>query len=229
MSSLILQSYLDESADQIREDVLCVGGLLANPQHLVVMQNAWTERLRVPDEIEFFHAAECRGVRGAFSKLRKKYGSDAQSVADKIRADLEGILLSFPWIGFGIGIVISDYRELWNTIPAVRSFYSKDPIEAAYMSTFFEAVRATQKNAPGYEIEFFIDDSDYSKTITNAFEGLKKNHPELAATMKSVIPANDKLTPALQMADLAASIVKGVFLEWLATRKPKFVPLEMPQ
>jgi hypothetical protein len=39
MSSLILQSYLDETADQIREDVLCMGGLLVNLQHLVVMQN----------------------------------------------------------------------------------------------------------------------------------------------------------------------------------------------
>jgi hypothetical protein len=102
--------------------VLCVGGILAHPQNLAAIQNAWAERLRVPDEIAYFRATDCRRVDGAFFKLRNKYGSGAQAVADKIRGDLEGILLFYSWIGFGIGVLIPDYREIWNSLPTTRRF-----------------------------------------------------------------------------------------------------------
>jgi hypothetical protein len=226
MQNVSFQSHIDESSDGKQQDVFCVGGLLANPHHLQAMQNAWMERLRVPDEIEYFRATECKGVHGAFFKLRKKLGSDAQGVADKMRADLEDILLSHSWRGFGIAILMSDYREIWNSFPIARQFYRKDPTEAAYAGMFFEIARAVQKNAPEYQTEYIIDDSAYSEMIGEAFKGLKTNHPEIALAMATVAPKDDKLTVPLQMADLVASLVKDIFLQWLASGKPEHVPLE---
>jgi hypothetical protein len=226
MHNVMLQAHLDESSDREQENVLCVGGLLTHPQNLALMQSAWVERLRVPDGIDYFRATECKGVHGAFFKLRHKYGSDAQAVADKLRADLEAILLSYSWIGFGTAILIPDYREIWSSFPIARRFYRKDPTEAAYAGLFFEMARAVQKKAPEYQVEYIIDDSANSRMIDAAFRGVRINHPEIASTMATVAPKDDKLTVPLQMADLVAGLVKDVFLQWLSGGKPEYVPLE---
>jgi hypothetical protein len=226
MQNVLLQAHIDESSDREQENVLCVGGILAHPQNLAAMQNAWAERLRVPDDIAYFRATDCRRVDGAFFKLRNKYGSGAHAAADKIRDDLEGILLSYSWIGFGIGVLIPDYREIWNSIPTGRRFYQEDPAEAAYAGMFFEIARAARKNAPDHQVAYIIDDSTYSGIISAAYDGLKINHPEVARAMATLAPKDDKLTPPLQMADLLASLVKDNFLQWLASGKPEHVPLE---
>jgi len=226
MQNALLQAHIDESSDREQESVFCVGAILAHPLNFAEIQSAWLERLRVPDEIAYFRATDCRRVDGAFFKLRNKYGSGAQAVADKLRADLEGILLSYSWIGFGIAVLIPDYREIRNSFPIARRFYREDPAEAAYAGLFFEIARAAQKNAPDHQVACIIDDSTYSGMISAAFEGLKINHPELARPMAMLAPKDDKLTPPLQMADLLASLVKDNFLLWLASRKPESVPLK---
>jgi hypothetical protein len=185
MQSVILQAHIDESSDREQENVLCVGGILAHPVSLAAIQSKWLERLKFPDEIDYFRATDCRRVDGAFFKLRNKYGSGAQAVADKIRGDLEGILLSYSWIGFGIGVLIPDYREIWNSFPTTRRFYRRDPAEAAYAGLFFEIARAAQKNAPDHRVAYIIDDSTYSGMISDAFDGVKINHPEVGRAMLS--------------------------------------------
>jgi len=222
----ILQSYLDESSDGNKEDVFCVGGFLAHKQHWAEMQTAWLERLKIPDEIPYFRATSCKGTHEPFFKLRGRYGQYAQSAANKIRADLEAILLRYPWIGFGIGILMPDYRDVWNSIPSARRLYQEDAVEEAFSAVFYEVARATQKNAPTHQVAYIIDDSTYSGKIAEAFKAVKINHPVLANSMATLAPKDDKITPPLQMADLIASIVKDVFLEWLKNGKPQHVPLE---
>jgi len=67
----LLKAYLDESSDEKREDVFCVGAFLANEHYLKAMQDAWAERLKTPDEIPYFRATACKGVHEPFFKLRK--------------------------------------------------------------------------------------------------------------------------------------------------------------
>lgn len=222
-----LESYLDESSDEKRENIFCVGAILANKEHRTVMQDAWIERLKIPDDISYFRATACRGIRGPFFTLRDKYGPRARSVADKIRADLEDILLSNHWIGFGIGVVISEYEELWSSNPIARQIYQRDPVEAAFSQMFFEVTRAVQENAPDHQVSFIVDDSTYSGQIEEVFKALKINHPPFASSIATLTPLDDKINPPLQMADLIASIVKDVFIDWLDRGKPKYAPLEL--
>jgi hypothetical protein len=226
MQDVLLPAHIDESSDREQENVLCVCGILAHPVILAAIQSKWLERLKFPDEIAYFRATDCRRVDGAFFKLRKKYGSGAQAVADEIRDDLEGILLSYSWIGLGIGVLIPEYREIWNSFPPARRLYQEDPAEAAYAGLFFEIARAARKNAPDHRVAYIIDDSTYSGMISAAFDGLKINHPEVARAMATLASKDDKLTPPLQMADLLASLVKDNFLQWRASGKPECVPLE---
>lgn len=222
----MLPSYLDESSDEKRKDVFCVGVLLTDEKHLQEIQDAWVRRLKTPDDIEYFRTSCVKGVHKPFFKLRRKYGPTAQSVTNKIRADLEAILISSTWIGFGIGILVSEYQEAWNSTPIVRRFFEKDPVEAAYSSIMLEVARAVRKNAHGHRVAYFIDESTYSDKIIAAFKATKINHPVIAKSMATIAPLDDKITPPLQMADLVASVIKDVFLHWLKMGRPKDVPLD---
>jgi hypothetical protein len=221
-----LQSYLDESSDEMRKDVLCVGGFMAYEEDWTAMQEVWRERLRVPDEISYFRATSCKGIHESFFKLRKKYIDDARSVADKVRADLEDILLSRPWRGFGIGVLVPDYNAVWQAYPLARRMFRKDPVESAFAVMFCEIARAAQDVSSENRVAFTIDDSTYSGIIAEAFKGVKVNHPGLARSMATLEPLDDKVTPPLQMADLLASVVRDTFLEWLKVGRPQYIPMK---
>jgi len=214
-----LQAYLDDSSDGKKEQVVCAGAVVGNELNWPLLEEAWLERLK-QDEIEYFRTTECKGVHGAFYKLRRKYGySGAQAIARKLRDDLEAILLAHPWYGFGIAALVSDYLEVWNSVPDAKLFYREDPTEATFSTIFFEIAAHAQDISPEYQVAYIIDDSSYSGIIAEAFKGLKHNHPNLP--IARLAPLDDKKTPALQMADLFANITKDSFLQWLIDGKPK--------
>ncbi|MGD0235362.1 MAG: DUF3800 domain-containing protein [Syntrophorhabdales bacterium] len=224
----ILTAYLDESADEKRKDFFCVGAILTSEYHWKEIEKRWAKRLS-EDDIEYFSATNCKAVKGPFWKLRKKCGSFllAKKTADKIRSDLEEILLSFPWIGFGIGIFMSDYKEVLNTSLIATTFYSEDPTIAAYSQAMYEIVRAVRREAQKYAVAYIIDDSTYSDKIINAFKALKKIHPTLAKSIATILPLDDKTVPSLQAADLIANITKDGFLEWLNKGTSRAYPLKV--
>lgn len=215
----VLKSYLDESSDGGNKEVFCVGAILANEVQFPPMENAWLERLRVPDDIPYFHASACNGVHEPFFKLRSKYGADAQAVVDQLRIDLESILLLHPWVGFGLGVHIPDYREVWEKNSDAKKLYEEDPTQAAYQQMFFEITKSAQSYSKDCQISFIVDNSTYSGRIADAFEATKINHPDLAASMTTIAPLDDKITPSLQMADLIASVYRKFFLERAAMGK----------
>jgi len=150
----VLKSYLDESSDGGNKEVFCVGAILANEVQFPPMENAWLERLRVPDDIPYFHASACNGVHEPFFKLRSKYGADAQALVDQLRTDLESILLLHPWVGFGLGVLIPDYREVWGKNSDAKKLYEEDPTQAAYQQMFFEITKSAQSYSKDCQISF---------------------------------------------------------------------------
>jgi hypothetical protein len=221
VTSPVFKAYCDESSDEKQRDVLCVGTMLVHSEVIKEIEASWIDRLNVPDEIQFFRASSCSGVHGPFFKLRAKYGDDAQAVVNKLRLDLESILLSHRWVGFGLGILIRDYKEVWRSSPVAKSLFREDPTEAAYYQIFHEIAGMIQEFAPDDQVAFIVDDSTYSGKIAEAFRGFKLNVPFLAESVTTMAPFDDKITPGLQMADLVASVVRNVFLEWIATGKPE--------
>lgn len=216
MTVPILKSYLDESSDGGNREVFCVGAILANELQFGVMERAWLERLQVPDDIPYFRASACNGVHDPFFKLRSKYGNDAQAVVNKLRDDLESILASHPWVGFGLGIIISDYEEVWKSCPDAMKLYREDPTEAAYYQLFSEITRSAQSYSKDCQIAFIVDDSTYSGRLADAFKAIKILYPDIASSMTTFDAKDDKITPSLQMADLIASVTRKIFLEWIA-------------
>jgi len=215
----VLTSSLDESSDGGNKEVFCVGAILANNAHFPVMEKAWLERLRTPDDIPYFHSSACNGVHEPYLKLRSKYGDDAQAAVNKLRLDLESILISYPWVGLGLGVLIPDYKQVWEATPAAKEFYEEDPTQAAYHQMFFEITQSARSYSEDCRIAFIVDDSTYSGKLADAFKATKVNHQDIAPSMTTFAPSDDKITPSLQMADLIASVYRKYFLERVATGK----------
>jgi len=220
MASLpTVDSYLDESSDEKREQVFCVGGIIAGAGHWTSIQEEWVKRL---GKIEYFSTKDCRNLTGPFRKLVQEYGSvrAARKVADKIRSSLEDVLLSVDWwAGFGLGVIIPDYREAFHVTPSVRLFFDgDDPTVPAYQQMMYEIARRVRRQTPKQKIAvvYFIDKSSYSQRIQDAHGAIKVNHPTIGKSLVAPpIPLDDKTTPALQAADLMAGVVKDAFVEWI--------------
>jgi hypothetical protein len=217
----LLESFLDESSDQEQKDIFCVAAFLANERLWKPLEDRWVKRLQ-QDHVKYFRASDCKAVRGAFDHLRKEYGSflEAKKVADTLRAELEDILVSSHWIGFGLGVVMPDYKAVLQEYPIARRFYAEDPTVAAYSQIMYEVAREVRKKAKGFGVAYIVDDSSYSDKIRHAFDAMKVNHPTIGVSAKTCAPFDDKDTPALQMADLLANVTKDIFLEWLPRGGP---------
>ncbi|MGD0325958.1 MAG: DUF3800 domain-containing protein [Terriglobia bacterium] len=213
----ILDTFMDESSDQEQKDVFCVAAVLANEKIYRPLEDEWVKRLD-EDGIKYFRASDCKSVRGAFEHLRKKCGSfeAAKKVADAVREDLEHLLIPSHWIGFGAGVIVPEYKAVLREFPEARFFFSEDETVPAYTQVMYEVAREVRKKAKGFGVAYIVDDSTYSEKIVHAFYATKKNHPTVGTSMKTIAPLDDKETPALQMADLFASVVKDIFLDWLA-------------
>lgn len=118
----ILESFLDESADEQQEAAFCVGAFLCAKDILKVIQNAWVSRLQA-ENVAYFRASDCKAARGPFGGLRKTNGSLdlAKQAAFKIRTDLESILLSSHWIGFGLCVDLPEIRERLVCAPGSKA------------------------------------------------------------------------------------------------------------
>lgn len=223
----VLGAFLDESADETRTGVYAVGVFLASEAYSRVIEHAWSKRLS-EDAVPYFRSTDCRAVVGPFRSLRQKYGGleNAREAAARIRADLEEILLSFHWIGLGIGVVVEDYDVVLKEIPETGFFFAKDHTIAAYSQIIYEIARAIRKKAPGHAVSFMIDGSSSREKIQDAVRAIKIIHPVVGSSITTITAGDDKTVVSLQVADLLASIVKDSFLKWLAAGRLQHVPLE---
>jgi hypothetical protein len=222
----VIECFLDESSDQERQDVFCVGGFIANEVYWRAMQKEWVERL-AKDGVAYFRASDCKSLSGPFRVLTRKYGSVAKArpIAEKLRRDLEQIIAPYHWIGFAVCVPMSEYTEVFHVSPAARLLYPEgDPTEPAYAKLMYQIARLTRKNAPLTEIAYVIDEARFSGKIVDVFKATKQNHPIIGKVMRSILPLDDKVTPALQIADLIASVVKDAILERLKTGEPLKLP-----
>lgn len=228
MTSLlpIVDSYSDESADEKCEQAFCVGAIIAGAPHWALIQDEWKKRL---NGLDYFSAKDHRTLGGPFQKLIRECGSlnAARKKAELIRAGLEDVLLSVDWWGgFGIVVPIADYREIFHTSPFARHIY-KDrniPTVPAYSQMMFQIAFTARRETPGQEVgvAFYIDKSSDERKIQDAHRAIKIIHPTIGESLVAPpVALDDKVTPALQAADLLAGIVKDAALKWIADDRPR--------
>ena len=222
----VVDSYSDESADEKCEQAFCIGAIIAGAHHWTPIQEEWRRRL---NGLDYFSTKDYRTLGGPFQKLIRECASlnAARKRAEAIRADLEDVLLSVDWWGgFGVVVPIADYRAIFHTSPFARHIYkdSAIPTVPAYSQMMFHIAYRVRRETPGQEVgvAFYIDKSSDAKKIQDAHRAIKINHPTIGESLIAPpVPLDDKVTPALQAADLLGGIVKDAALKWIADGKPR--------
>jgi hypothetical protein len=213
-----LFSSFDESADKHREHVFVVAGWLGYQSEWWDIESKWVRRLERednPDPMKYYSDKEWRSLTGQFARFRdpNKYprpkGRDA---ANKIRDDLSAILRTSPIAGFGLGILLKDYRAVRRSTRA-RKVLPSDPYIQAYQQIMVLVAAKLQEEKPSDWVAFLCDKHDKSADVKALYSEFKKMNPICGTCMGSLNYMEDEESPALQAADLLAGICKDDFLE----------------
>ncbi len=125
--AVLYRTFIDDSADERREDVVTAGAVFATQGLWNIVRREWTKRLQRDDvgyfhsdDVGYFHSTDYYSLKGEFFRYRDstKYPKPKGSEAAKaLRDDLEAILQKSHVIGMGVAIPI----KLYNQLPSYRS------------------------------------------------------------------------------------------------------------
>lgn len=222
----IFFTTLDESADQKRERVFVAVAVGQRVPSWGDVEKQWMDRIG-RDNIKYFSSTECRALEGEFRKFKTNAypPPTGREAATKIRSDLETIFLSSHLIGFATAIHMPEYLEVIKQYRAARIFFETDPHVYAYYSLMHQVTRVVRRKAKDCAVAFIYDESTYSEKVRDAFRALKQTHPVVSQSMATFAPLDDKVTPALQVADLVAHKIKDAVEQWFSRGGSHYIQL----
>jgi hypothetical protein len=202
---IAIQCRMDESFD---DRVFSVGAVFAKDLGWQCLEGEWAAIFK-PEGIKYFRTSDCLSVSGEFRKFRKERlqvteveRRKAWEIMNKlVRAVAENRVTI---VGFSVDM--KAFRDVVNTPEKQEVFGGSHYYHCYYhaMAMCVELIRnANYQAAFGYD-----EDQQYGPPLREAYSEFKKRSPEYARHMSTLTPFDDKLLIPLQVADLAASIVR---------------------
>lgn len=213
---------LEDSADQKRERIFVASGLAARELVWNDVEDQWWARLS-QDNVAYFRSSDCKRLDGPFRHLRSQ--KNGREIANLLRDELETYLVSANVSGFALGVVMADYREVLQKVPAAQIFYEDDPTVMAFYHLMYEINRTIRRKAKGCSVAFIYDKSSASEKVAHAFNALKTAHPVSGRSMATFAPLDDRDHAPLQAADMLGDVCRGIFESWLNQGRPRCVPI----
>ena len=212
---------IDDSADRDRQKVVISAALIGDREKWHKLRIAWRRRLD-DDDIEYFKSSHCRNLRGQFFKynsLEEYPPPTGREKAEKIQADLDGIIKSNILLGLACIIPIPLWKRL-QADPEYAPVVAKDPYHWAVQTVWMLSSELMQRMGRGNIITFAHDNCSNFHVLHNLYIGYKKVNKKGAKRMAEFIPLEDKTNPPIQAADVAASVTYQLALEWVDNPDP---------
>jgi len=202
----VLACHMDESSDAMQEKIFVVAGYLARTEIWYEVERQWAARLRC-DGIEYFRTSDCFNFRGPFAKiLRDNPQTKAREIRDGIVEDLRLIVRSFDLAALCFVGVMPDYRAVLSE-PYSEYVFQNDPYLHAYEALLYN-VSALVCDGVSEPVAFVVDDHSKALQLLARWPEIKRNSPKASPCMGTLAPLDDRMTPALQMADLLSNSTK---------------------
>jgi hypothetical protein len=203
---LILMVYADDSADARQETVFTVGGFMGYPHMFEKAEIKWDAYLR-SQNLSYFKASEAESLYGEFDPLKLMMTPRAaRAFAESVRYDLGQIFVQEKIGGISLSLDIKDFRKVISEQKDFSSYFETEDY-CVYMFKHFiiHCVGLMIRDMPEFhpELAFIFDDHSKWKEAEESYR-LLKNNSRFSARIVSVTHADDKKTPALQMADICA-------------------------
>jgi hypothetical protein len=158
-------------------------------------------------------------LTGEFRRFKDpvKYPFPAgRQAANAIRDDLRQIMRTSNVRGFALGINLKDYRSVRKSSRA-RQTLGPNPYEQGYLTMLIRIAGTCDDEMPGRvnseTVAFLCDEHDRSVNVKSVYDNLRLHNPRCAPWMGSLNYMDNEKSPALQAADLLASMSKDFLIE----------------
>ena len=189
---LVARVYGDESADETRERVFAVAGVVATDEVWDTLAEAWVARLPscLADQRfggrKVFHAAECEASRKKFSRM-----SPTENKC--LYKDLTQLVAHSGVKGFGVGLDVSAYRQFFPDLPRDIEYYKAF---SHVLRHFLE--RATQREL----VNFTFDARHESEYNSRRLYDYLLKRPEWQGVSTDTVHFGSRGDPRIQVDDL---------------------------
>jgi hypothetical protein len=184
-SGQLLAFYMDDSADQKRQQVFVVAGFIGPSTEWFEVERHWNARLD-RDSLDYFRATEFNSLTGEFGKLVERFGAEkARNIANELVDDLKLIVKSATLGAYCLMGPIEPYRTVQSTEYG-KYVLDKDPYREAHLQVIFNAAKGAAKNGIRNPIAFVIDEHMKADALISGWGEFKANHPICAPWMGSI-------------------------------------------
>lgn len=214
--AVLYRSYIDDSKDQFQQDIVTAGAVIGAHGDWPHISQSWKARLR-RDRLKYFRSTDYYSLRGEFELFRDpvKYPKPSGSnTAKALRDDLEKILRNAPVVGVGVAIPIKMYREFRESVPGAAQKFGSDIFYSALQTIMIECGWIVRdqlplgKNGKPNRLSFIYDKDERAAFYGALFDDFQQRNPIIGESMNGLVGMDDKTTPAVQSADMMASLTK---------------------
>ncbi|NYF88064.1 DUF3800 domain-containing protein [Tunturiibacter empetritectus] len=221
---LILKCYIDDSKDSKQEKVFVSAGFLANKIDWSHLTDEWN-RCLIRHGIAYYKTSEYKMMKGQFERFR----SVGRTTAKQIKAELQQIVKNHHQTiaGVAVAVNVQDYLKVCLR-PEAKSIFSKNTYHRALESLVFQTCKKVRRDlGRKIQIAFVHDEGDDYPELLLLYKDFKKKNPKTAKMMAGFTIQDDKITPALQMADMIANNIQRKAVKSLEAGKLNKEEFEM--
>ena len=221
---MLYRTFIDDSADQKQEIVMVAGALMGGQKRCNELGRKWTACLK-RHHIRYFRSSDYNSLSGEFEIFRDdlKYPRPAgRNAARVIRDELDAIVKASGLLGVASVWPLPVY---WKAVEKyeLSKKLDPDPFSTAMQSVMRDCALIVREDLPRDKknrenvVAFVCDDTDKAPKYAAAYAGFKSKNLLIQDTLGGMIHLDDKKTPALQAADVVASIAKEMAHQYFDT------------
>jgi hypothetical protein len=213
---MIFRCYLDDSKDWKQEKVSVCAGFLGNKERWSSLTGTWNECLK-RHRIDYFKTSEYKMMKGQFEQFRALDKPKGREKAQLIKNELQHIVKNHRRViaGVGVAVNIQAYRKVQSR-PEAQGILDPNPYHRALESVMFQVCKRVRIDLKARDLVAFVhDDGDDFPELFTLYKDFRRKNPKTAKIMVGFAPLNDRLVPALQMADMVANDIQRNAVRYL--------------
>jgi hypothetical protein len=199
---MVMRAFFDESGlNPHKDEVLVVGGYLGTVEELEKISDLWDTCLHTPPEINYFKSDEARNLQGEFLHFNR-------ATAKQKKNDLAAIVGASGLQGFCASV---RHELLAHRDPgATKRTAGSRTYDWGFFTSTSGVLQYVKEHHPEETVDFVFDERRELGQCISLLNQLKELAQEYGPWVNVFsragvcIPADDKKTAALQMADLLA-------------------------
>jgi hypothetical protein len=194
------------------------------PDFFSEAEKQWGDLLKSKG-LDYFRACEAEALTGQFDSLRLQLEPRAaRAFEESLRFDLGKIICEQHLGGFAVSLHLPGFRKVFaENADAIDCFGTDDPAIWActrFITLCIDEVNAELPSSEGVPLAFIFDCHSNWEVAERAYR-VVATLPRFASRFGSATHADDKKTPALQMADLCAYEARHLTLQRIGERDEK--------